>query len=138
VTTVTLNVAAVNDAPLAGNDSFTASQDVPRTVSATGVLNNDSDPDGTTPTAVNATEPANGAVTLGSDGSFTYTPSAGFSGQDSFTYQASDGTQQSTATVTLNIHSYGSAPEAHRPPQSRRPKVHACSKKSLIRVVSSV
>jgi hypothetical protein len=51
-----------------------------------------------------AAGPSHGALTLNADGSFTYTPSYGFSGSDSFTYNASDGTNLSnTATVTLDI-----------------------------------
>ncbi|MBL8808185.1 MAG: tandem-95 repeat protein, partial [Rhodospirillales bacterium] len=35
--------------------------------------------------------PANGTVTVGANGAYTYTPNAGWSGTDSFTYQVSDG-----------------------------------------------
>jgi Bacterial Ig domain len=42
-------------------------------------------------------------VTLNSDGSFTYTPTAGYAGADSFTYEANNGLADSNvATVTLN------------------------------------
>ncbi|MGH9177313.1 MAG: Ig-like domain-containing protein, partial [Acidimicrobiales bacterium] len=42
--------------------------------------------------------------TLNADGSFTYTPEAGFSGTDSFTYTASDGNGGTdTATVTITV-----------------------------------
>ena len=40
-----------------------------------------------------------------SDGAFSYTPNAGFSGMDTFTYIASDGSNDSgvaTATITVN------------------------------------
>lgn len=48
--------------------------------------------------------PANGAVSLNSNGSFTYTPAPGFFGSDSFTYQASDGTETSNiASVSINV-----------------------------------
>jgi hypothetical protein len=41
---------------------------------------------------------------MSADGSFTYTPNAGFSGQDTFTYQAGDGTDTSAlATVTITV-----------------------------------
>jgi hypothetical protein len=41
---------------------------------------------------------------LNPDGSFTYTPDTGFSGKDSFTYQASDGSALSNvATVTIDV-----------------------------------
>jgi hypothetical protein len=42
---------------------------------------------------VRHTEPSNGTVTVNADGSFTYTPNAGFTGTDTFTYTASDAVQ---------------------------------------------
>src|SRR5262249_7655804 len=35
---------------------------------------------------------------------FTYTPTAGYGGADSFQYQVSDGAASATATVSLNVH----------------------------------
>ena len=50
------------------------------------------------------TAPQNGSVTLRPDGSFTYEPDPGFAGQDSFTYQASDGIDTSlVAMVVLDV-----------------------------------
>jgi VCBS repeat-containing protein len=71
---------------------------------ALGVLANDSDPDSATLTATAVDQPANGTLALSADGSFTYTPNVGFSGQDTFTYQAGDGTDTSApATVTITV-----------------------------------
>jgi hypothetical protein len=42
---------------------------------------------------VRNTNPANGTVTVNTDGSFTYTPKAGFTGTDTFTYTATDAVQ---------------------------------------------
>src|SRR5262249_49927830 len=76
-----------------------------------GVLGNDSDPDGDALTAVLANGPANGTLTLNADGSFTYTPNAGFAGSDSFTYRANDGAASSSpATVNITV---TSAPTAN-------------------------
>ncbi len=48
--------------------------------------------------------PANGSLTLNSDGSFTYTPTAGFTGADGFTYQAVSGSlTSSVATVVVMV-----------------------------------
>jgi hypothetical protein len=48
--------------------------------------------------------PANGTLSFNPDGSFTYTPKAGFHGADSFTYVANDGFADSLpTTVTLNV-----------------------------------
>ena len=73
-------------------------------VAAPGVLANDADGDSDTLTAVKASNPAHGTVTLSTDGAFTYVPTAGFRGNDSFTYQADDGLLRSTpATVFLQV-----------------------------------
>src|SRR5262249_9321659 len=54
--------------------------------------------------AINATTPANGTLTLNTNGSFTYTPNTAFVGTDAFTYQASDGIAVSNmATVTISV-----------------------------------
>ena len=42
-------------------------------------------------------------MTLNADGSFTYTPDAGFSGTDTFSYQAANGAGTDTATVTITV-----------------------------------
>ena len=50
-------------------------------------------------------DPANGTLSINPDGSFNYTPNAGFTGTDSFTYRAGDGTATSnvaTAMITVN------------------------------------
>jgi hypothetical protein len=104
VATVTIAVGAVNDAPTAANDSYSTAEDTPLTVAAPGVLGNDSDPEGSTLTAVLGTGPTKGTLALNPDGSFTYTPGAGFSGTDNFTYRASDGMAVSnTATVSISV-----------------------------------
>ena len=100
--TVTINVGAVNDAPVAGDDSFEV--DGALTVAAPGVLGNDTDADGVTLTAELVSSTANGVLTFNQDGSFAYTPNEGFSGADSFTYRASDGELDSDlATVLLSV-----------------------------------
>ncbi|MGJ8673162.1 Ig-like domain-containing protein [Rubritalea sp.] len=70
---------------------------------AEGVIPNDSDPDGDPNlSATLVSGPANGSIDLDPDGGFTYSPTSGFSGDDSFTYTASDGVADSNvATVSL-------------------------------------
>jgi VCBS repeat-containing protein len=102
IVTVTIAVAPVNDAPVAVADSYSTPQGVPLTVPAPGVLANDRDADGTI-TAALVTGPSNGTVALNANGSFTYTPASAFSGTDTFTYRATDGTLSSTATVTIAV-----------------------------------
>ena len=55
------------------------------------MLGNDSDADGDSLSAMLATGPAHGRLTLNADGSFIYTPDANYNGADSFTYRANDG-----------------------------------------------
>lgn len=98
----TVTVTVTNSGPAGTADEYAAVKD---TVLTTGsVLDNDLDADGDPLTAVVSTGPANGTLVLQADGSFTYTPDPGYSGQDSFAYTASDGADSSPATtVTLNI-----------------------------------
>jgi hypothetical protein len=101
-----------NQPPAAANDSYATSQNTPLTVDvAHGLLANDSDPDDNQlAVAGNNTSPAHGTLALTENGSFVYTPSPGFSGVDSFTYQASDGQLRSNmATVMITV---GAAPAA--------------------------
>ena len=93
-----------NHPPVAAADSYNGTQDTPLTIAAPGVLANDSDADGDSLTAVLVTSPAHGALALNANGGFSYTPAAGYSGADSFTYKANDGKDDSAvATVTLTI-----------------------------------
>lgn len=103
--TVTITVNPLNDGPVASGDAYSVATDGTLTVAvAEGVLVNDSDIDGDILTAVVDTLPTNGSLNLESDGSFVYTPDAGFVGSDSFTYFANDGLLNSNAaTVTIDV-----------------------------------
>ena len=68
--TVSLTVTAVNDAPVAANNSYSTAEDTPLTVNAPGVLGNDTDVDSDTLTAVLVSGPAHGTLTLNANGSF--------------------------------------------------------------------
>ncbi len=88
-----------NAAPVALDDSFTFDEDTPAVLD---VLANDSDADGDSLSPVIVEGPSNGTLTLNADGTLTYTPNPDFFGEDSFTYQANDGTDVSgVATVLL-------------------------------------
>ena len=102
--------------PIAVNDSYTLTGNTPITENAAnGVLANDIDfnGDSLTVSAVNGSAAnvgtaiaiTDGTLTLNSDGSFTFTPTTGFSGTTSFTYTAHDaaGNSDQTATVTLTV-----------------------------------
>ena len=105
--TVTVTVTPVPDDPIAGDDTYDVNEDTPITVPAPGVLANDRDGDGDTLTAGSAGDPANGTVSLASDGSFTYSPDSTFIGTDTFTYVVSDGTGATdTGAVTVVVTPY--------------------------------
>jgi hypothetical protein len=105
----TITVTAVNDAPVAGDDTFTINED---TSLNDTVSTNDSDVDGDKLTCA-LVGPALAGLTFNSDGTFTYTPAADANGTVSFTYKASDGNGGSdNATVTINVTPVNDAPVA--------------------------
>jgi hypothetical protein len=127
--TLTIDVTPVNDAPVAVGESYITSAETQLVVAAPGVLANDSDIEGTPLSAVLVSGPTNGTLLLNSDGSFSYTPTAGFAGTDSFTYRASDGEADSNAvTVTITVqpvsHQIIAIGAASGPAGASRPTVH--------------
>ncbi|MCX6681833.1 MAG: Ig-like domain-containing protein [Methanoregula sp.] len=86
----------------ASNDNYNTPKNTLLTIVAPGVLKNDQ---GTSLTAVKVSDPTHGTLTLNSNGGFTYTPTTGFSGTDSFTYKARSGTTSysNVATVTITV-----------------------------------
>ena len=98
-----------NTAPVAEADSYTISEGTELVVIADeGVLANDSDPENDDLTAEVVNGPLNAAdFTLNADGSFSYTPADGFTGDDTFTYAASDGELSTTQTVTVTVQPEG-------------------------------
>ena len=111
--TVSITVSSVNDAPVADDDAYSTAEGQALSVDAPGVLVGDTDADGDQLSAAVETDPTHGTLVLQADGSFTYTPSGSFSGQDSFTYQASDGQAASNvATVTITVTDVTHAPVA--------------------------
>jgi len=101
-----------NEPPTANDDHFTTDEDAPLNVPAPGVLGNDSDVDDD-PLAVNLlTNPNNGTLAQNADGSFTYTPSPNFNGNDSYTYEACDPEGLcDSATVNITVDPVNDAPE---------------------------
>jgi VCBS repeat-containing protein len=94
----------VDTPPVAVNDAFTVAQNGTLSVPALGVLANDTDADGNALHAVLGATTTHGALTLNADGSFAYTPAAGFHGTDSFMYKANDGLADSNvATVSIRV-----------------------------------
>jgi VCBS repeat-containing protein len=114
IATVNITVNAVNYPPVAVNDAYSTNEDSQLTVSAPGVLSNDTDPDPEdTLTAVKVSNPSHGTLSLNANGSIVYTPASHYNGSDSFTYRASDGhTNSNLATVTITINPVNYPPVA--------------------------
>jgi hypothetical protein len=88
-------------------DQYSTKAKTPISVAAAqGVLANDGDAisPARTATLVSAPAPGVGSVTLAPDGSFTFVPAPGFTGDAVFTYTASDGVGVSAPTpVTIHV-----------------------------------
>ncbi|MFL6691626.1 MAG: cadherin-like domain-containing protein, partial [Ramlibacter sp.] len=99
--TVQVNVAPVNDAPVANDDSATALTSLPLTIATSALLANDVDIEGDTLTVTGVGSAVHGTVSLGAN-SVTFTPDLLYLGPASFTYTISDG-RGGTATATVDI-----------------------------------
>ncbi|ATA75111.1 hypothetical protein CGC52_06575 [Capnocytophaga sp. H2931] len=90
-----------------GINSLVANDDTAVTKVNTGVLisvlSNDFDPEGDTFSVTKHTNPSHGTVVLNADGTFTYTPTTDFVGEDEFTYIICDGNVTSTCR-TARVH----------------------------------
>jgi hypothetical protein len=100
-----VTIMAVNDPPLANDDSYGTNQQTALFIGSPGVLANDVDPDGGGPLSARLdSPPSHGVLRFQADGSFIYRPAFGFHGVDTFTYVALDGTSESgPATVTITV-----------------------------------
>jgi VCBS repeat-containing protein len=102
-----------NRAPTANNDNYTTAEDTTLTITAPGVLANDSDLDGDSLTSVLLSNVTHGVLNLNFSGSFVYTPAANFNGVDTFLYRARDGTSFSgAALVRITVTPVNDAPVA--------------------------
>ena len=96
---VSVTVKPVNDAPVVSNVSVSTDEDTPLTGAPVG-----SDVDGDELSFDLVDLPQHGTLTSHEDGSYTYTPADDWSGTDSLTYKATDGTLESgLATVTITV-----------------------------------
>jgi hypothetical protein len=111
----TLNIT-INVGPNLSNDSYTAVGNTqlvadghafpatPHTTSATNILGNDASNTTITVSAVtNASTTAGGTITIDANGKFTYSPPAGSTAADSYTYTATSNGVSSTATISIMI-----------------------------------
>ena len=112
--TVTITVEALNDPPVANDDSFNTPEDT--AVSDTVDVD---DPDVVTNEDELAfmvvTSPLNGILDLDEDtGDFIYTPDTGFNGSDSFVVEVEDlAGETDQATITIYVNYYENDPQAN-------------------------
>ncbi|MEK7781002.1 MAG: Ig-like domain-containing protein, partial [Verrucomicrobiota bacterium] len=97
--------------PLVADDNYLTTEEIPLVVTSSGVLTNDTGINGVPLTAFVVGPPANGSLSLNTNGSFTYTPTASFSGVDSFTYEAREGTNSlGAAIVHITVNAANNTP----------------------------
>ncbi len=90
---ITINMICTNDAPTASGSSYTTTGNIITSsghILAGGLAGTDIDLDVLTYTLGTGT--TSGILSFNTGGSFSYTPTLGFSGSDSFTFSATDGT----------------------------------------------
>lgn len=97
---VVLTINAVNDAPIALDDSVRTPLDSAVTIL---VLENDSDIENDPLTVTGVADPINGQSSINDGLSVTYTPNPGYSGEDTFIYIISDGDKADTASVFVLV-----------------------------------
>src|SRR5215217_5590097 len=103
-----VNVIAVNDAPVADEQSVTTEEDTAREVTLSG-----SDVEGEVPGYTIVSAPQHGILS-GKGANLTYTPAEEYRGPDNFTFKASDGIADSDlATVSIVVNSVNDAPVAN-------------------------
>ncbi len=111
--TVTVEVAPVNDAPVAADDSFEVAAG--STGNILDILSNDSDIDSNlNPRSVQVTSaPSNGLLAVRGNGEVAYQPLDGFTGTDSFSYTVADaqGLASNTARATISVQAQQTASE---------------------------
>ncbi|WP_337968506.1 tandem-95 repeat protein [uncultured Flavobacterium sp.] len=111
--TLTITVNAVNDAPVATDDTATATEDTLYT-STVSLVANDTDVDSSPLTVVAGTYTTTkgGTLTLASDGSYTYMPAPNFNGTDTVDYTVTDGSLTDIGTLTITVNAVNDAPIA--------------------------
>ena len=100
----TLDITPVNDAPVAVDDTLTATEDTAVT-SAIHLDANDTDVDGNalTVTPGTFTSGQGGTIVIDANGSFTFTPAANFNGTDTVTYTVTDGNLTDVGQLTITV-----------------------------------
>ncbi|NTW95803.1 MAG: tandem-95 repeat protein [Erysipelotrichaceae bacterium] len=101
VRTATIVINPINDAPVAKNGAVTTAFETPITRNIHNLI---TDKDSANWTLTLVGDVTHGTLVFNADGSYTYTPDAGFSGDDVFTFKGNDGTLDSNlATYTITV-----------------------------------
>ena len=111
---VTVDVTCTNDAPVAGDDTASGTEDTPATIDPANLLTDDADIDGNTLTVSGVSNATGGSVVLES-GTITFTPTADLcgTGAGTFDYAISDGNGGTdTGEVTVDVTCTNDAPVA--------------------------
>ena len=104
--TLSLTISAVNDAPVCADDASIGDRNQQQT--GTIVC---ADVDDDTLAIAKISGPSHGSASVATNGDWTYTPTVNFSGSDTFTFRANDGSVNSNnATMQLTISATNSAP----------------------------
>lgn len=100
--TVSIDVVGVNEAPVAVSSGIWTNTD---TVAAGTLTANDTDTPASGLTYTLASGPANGSLVLGPGGTYVYTPTAGYSGTDAFSFTVTDpdGATSNVASVAIDV-----------------------------------
>lgn len=104
--TFTIAVSSLNDAPVADDQDVVTDEDLAVAITLTA-----SDVEGDSLSFTVTGGPDHGVLT-GGGSSYTYSPDPDFHGSDSFTFEVSDGSATSTATVSITVEPVNDAPEA--------------------------
>ena len=126
---VSITVTAVNDSPVAFAERVTTSEDTKYSGSVSA-----SDVENDILTYNILTNPSNGTVSItnSSLGTFTYSPTINYNGDDSFTFTANDYNYSDTATVSITITAWNNyAPD-------RLPAVHLGNLPAVLRQIITV
>ena len=101
--TLTVEVTAINDAPVAVEDELTVIEDADLT--SINVIENDTDVDQDTLTLTEVSYTGDGIVAINiiDNVSIDYTPAADYDGTETITYTVSDGTLSATGTLTVTV-----------------------------------
>lgn len=92
-----------NQSPTAVSDEYFLEMNHSLTISAPGVLSNDTDPEDDSLTVTTHDAASNGTLSINSNGSLTYDPDTDFVGQEIINYTISDGTNEHSGTVTIHV-----------------------------------